>query len=48
MHISYFNPREHIEKHTYRLPHWQQTRALYFITWHLADSIPQPALKKSL
>jgi REP element-mobilizing transposase RayT len=27
-----------------RLPHWEQTGAVYFVTWRLADSIPQEIL----
>jgi REP element-mobilizing transposase RayT len=28
-----------------RLPHWQQTGAIYFVTFHLADSIPAELLE---
>ena len=29
-----------------RLPHWEKEAGLYFITFHLADSLPQGALDK--
>jgi putative transposase len=29
-----------------RLPHWEKDSGLYFITFRLADSLPQPVLKK--
>ncbi len=46
MDINYFNPRDKIEKHIYRLPHWQQTGTMYFVTWHLADSLPKSVRHK--
>ncbi len=29
-----------------RIPHWEKDTGLYFITFHPADSLPQPVLKK--
>jgi REP element-mobilizing transposase RayT len=29
-----------------RLPHWEKDSGLYFVTFHLADSLPAPVLKK--
>jgi REP element-mobilizing transposase RayT len=29
-----------------RLPHWEKDSGLYFITFHLADSLPLPVLEK--
>jgi len=29
-----------------RLPHWEKDSGLYFITFHLADSLPKPVLEK--
>ncbi len=29
-----------------RLPHWEKDSGLYFITFHLADALPQPVLEK--
>lgn len=43
--IRFFNPYELILRHGERLPHWQQTGASYFLTFRLADSIPQTQLK---
>jgi hypothetical protein len=31
-----------------RLPHWEKDSGLYFTTFHLADSLPQPVLEKIL
>lgn len=35
-----FNPAERIEITQGTLPHWQQARRTYFVTWRTADSIP--------
>lgn len=40
----YFNPYAPIETHRNRLPHWQQEDREIFVTWRLADSIPQEQL----
>jgi REP element-mobilizing transposase RayT len=29
-----------------RLPHWEQAGTMYFITFHLGDSVPQPVLEQ--
>jgi REP element-mobilizing transposase RayT len=29
-----------------RLPHWEKDAGLYFVTFHLADSLPRPVLEK--
>jgi REP element-mobilizing transposase RayT len=29
-----------------RLPHWEKDAGLYFVTFHLADSLPAPVLQK--
>ncbi len=29
-----------------RLPHWEKEAGLYFVTFHLADSLPKPVLEK--
>ena len=29
-----------------RLPHWEKEAGLYFVTFHLADSLPHPVLKR--
>jgi putative transposase len=38
--LSFFNPYAEIQHTENRLPHWQQTGAVYFITFRLADAIP--------
>jgi REP-associated tyrosine transposase len=38
--LRFFNPYEEIRFTQNLLPHWQQTGAVYFITFRLADSIP--------
>ena len=38
------NPYAEIERHTNRLPHWQQDDVFLFVTWRLADSIPKGKL----
>jgi len=40
-----FNPEAGTRKTARRLPHWQQERCTYFITFRLADSIPQDKLR---
>lgn len=42
--IQYFRENAHITKTANRLPHWQQEGACYFITFHLADSLPESIL----
>jgi REP element-mobilizing transposase RayT len=40
MDFKFFNPFAGTRETENRLPHWQQQGALYFITFHLADSLP--------
>lgn len=35
-----FDPGEETEKSSRKLPHWEQNKCTYFITFRLADSIP--------
>jgi REP element-mobilizing transposase RayT len=42
--LQFFNPYEEIKQTENRLPHWQQTGAVYFVTFHLADSLPSHLL----
>ncbi|MCC5843723.1 MAG: transposase [Verrucomicrobia bacterium] len=44
--IRYFHPEKPKEIHENRLPHWQMEGAMYFVTWHLGDSLPVAVLKK--
>ena len=38
---EYFNPMAEIDVRTGRLPHWEQGTVWYFITFRLADALPQ-------
>tara|TARA_R110001592_G_scaffold250034_1_gene512572 strand:- start:51 stop:755 length:705 start_codon:yes stop_codon:yes gene_type:complete len=45
--FSNFLPRRSAVEATRRyLPHWQLNEGLYFVTWRLADSLPQPLLRQ--
>ena len=44
MDFKFFNPFAETRGKENRLPHWQQKGALYFVTFHLADSLPAPLL----
>jgi REP element-mobilizing transposase RayT len=44
--LPFLNPYEEISIHRRRLPHWQQIGKMYFVTWHLADSLPQDLLQR--
>jgi REP element-mobilizing transposase RayT len=39
--LRFFNPYTEIRETANRLPHWQQTGAVYFVTFRLIDSIPR-------
>jgi REP element-mobilizing transposase RayT len=39
--LQFFNPWAESDFSRNRLPHWQQSGAVYFVTWRLADSIPK-------
>lgn len=44
---SFLDPRAETKIHRGRyLPHWQQDGRTYFVTFHLADSIPQAKLRE--
>ena len=43
---NYFHPGEEIEKWGQKLPHWSQPGASYFITYRLADSLPNAKLEE--
>jgi len=45
MEFSPFNPWEPVHITQGNLPHWQQDRRTYFITWRTGDSIPAGWLK---
>jgi len=44
--INYFDPKEPIADLKGTLPHWRQDGATYFITFRLADSLPQEKLNQ--
>ncbi len=46
--LTFFNPLAEIVRHRNHLPHWQQPGATYFLTFRLADSIPQAVLDRWL
>jgi len=39
-HLQFFNPYEDIRLTANRLPHWQQKGAVYFVSFRLADAVP--------
>jgi hypothetical protein len=43
--IGYFDPKQPIADLLGNLPHWRQGGVTYFVTFRLADSIPQSALR---
>ena len=40
----FFDESDEIRQHDNRLPHWQQDKRTYFVTFHLGDSIPNAKL----
>ena len=38
------NPFEEVDIYRINLPHWRQQGVTYFVTWRLADSLPQSKL----
>ncbi len=42
----FLDPDKPIEKHRINLPHWQQGEAWVFVTWRLADSLPDKVVRK--
>lgn len=42
----FLDPNEPVDIHEHRLPHWQQGAVSYFVTWRLADSLPQAKLSQ--
>lgn len=46
LHGPFLRPLRPIEKHRHILPHWQQDGVWCFITWRLADSLPQEFIKQ--
>jgi hypothetical protein len=44
--MSLFGPSAPVAKHTRDLPHWEQKNVWCFLTWRLADSLPQSKLQE--
>ena len=42
----FLDPHSEIRRTTHRLPHWQQGSVWVFVTWRLADSLPQAKLNQ--
>jgi REP element-mobilizing transposase RayT len=43
--LQFFNPYLYIRQTSNRLPHWQQSGAVYFVTFRLADALPKQLLE---
>ena len=43
--MAFFDPAASLIIHRGKLPHWRQEGATYFVTFHLADSLPQTKLE---
>ncbi|MCP5534705.1 MAG: leucine--tRNA ligase [Akkermansiaceae bacterium] len=41
-----FNQEQSVTTGTHKLPHWQQGEAACFVTWRMADSLPQEKLRQ--
>jgi REP element-mobilizing transposase RayT len=44
--LHYFDPRADIENESRNLPHWRQPGVTYFVTFRLADALPQAKLQE--
>jgi REP element-mobilizing transposase RayT len=45
IYMAFFDPEASLVIHRGKLPHWRQEAAIYFVTFHLADSLPQIKLE---
>ena len=43
--MAFFNPNAPLTIHRGKLPHWRQESVIYFVTFRLADSLPQARLE---
>jgi REP element-mobilizing transposase RayT len=43
--MAFFNPTIPLVIHRGKLPHWRQEGVIYFVTFHLADSLPRVRLE---
>lgn len=46
LHMTFLDPYKKIDRHRVNLPHWQQGEAWQFVTWRLADSLPEAVVGK--
>jgi len=44
--LQFFNPYAEVRHTENRLPHWQQQGAVYFLTFRLADAVPDNLLNE--
>jgi REP element-mobilizing transposase RayT len=44
--MAFFDPSAPVTKRTRDLPHWEQNDVWCFLTWRLADSLPQSKLRE--
>ena len=44
MEQEFFNPYQEVSIHERNLPHWQQPGVVVFLTWRLADALPEQLL----
>lgn len=44
--MEFLDPDGEITKHGLRLPHWQQSEAMQFVTFRLGDAMPQGMLRQ--
>jgi type I restriction enzyme, R subunit len=42
--MHFLDPNEHVEVYRGKLPHWRQSRVIYFVTFRLYDSLPATKL----
>jgi REP element-mobilizing transposase RayT len=43
--MRFFDPEDSLSIRRGKLPHWRQEGVIYFVTFHLADSLPQTKLE---
>jgi hypothetical protein len=46
MHFEFFDPTQEVFTYFRRLPHWEQSGVMVFITWRTIDSIPESTLRR--
>jgi type I restriction enzyme R subunit len=43
---AFYDPNQPVKKQEQKLPHWQQGEVWVFVTWRLADSLPQSKIRQ--